>query len=583
MLRYLRLVWPYLARYKRHFVLGAVAIAATNTLAMFAPLVLRRAINRLESGTAIDQLAQDAMLIIALAFGAGVFRFLVRRWVIWASRLIEYDLRGDLFAHVSALDQTFFDRTSTGDIITRASSDVEQVRMMVGPGIMQGTNTLMVGLAAVPLMIHLDWQLALWALAPLPLLAILTNRLGGIAHRRNLAVQDAFSRMSAFVQETLSGIRVLKAHAREDNRSAMFDEENSGYFHLNMRLTRLYGSFMPMMSLISGVAIVLVLYFGGRGVVTGRIDLGTLVAFAAYMGMLIWPMVALGWVVSLFQRGLVSAQRINAVLSTQPRVVDPPPGARKTIPQSGALEFRSLTFSYNGNSNAPVLRDVTFAIEPGETVAIAGPTGSGKSTVAHLLWRRYPVADGAMLLGGTDANRVPVSEWRRLVAMVPQEAFLFSESLASNIALGSDDIPREQVMAYARDAAFDKDVQDFPRGYDTMVGERGITLSGGQKQRAALARALAVDSRVLVLDDAFSAVDAQTEQEILTRLATLFGTRMILMITHRLATLRKLDRVLFFERGRLTDSGAHDALIVAGGPYARWAMRRTLEEELEEM
>jgi len=598
MYKYLSLIKPYVVRYQRYLWWGLVSIAITNALSMVAPLILRRAINRIEHGGDARLLIWDAALIVLLASVAGVFRFLVRRTVIWASREIEYDLRGDLFKHILTLDGGFFDRTPTGDIITRASSDIEQVRMMVGPGVMQGTNTIVVALVAVPLMLHLDVRLALYSLLPLPILAVLTNLLGGVAHRRYLAIQESFSRLSASAQESLAGVRVIKAFATEPDRCRRFRGDNSDYFRANMRLIQMWGAFLPLMSLISGSAIVVVLYIGGRSVIEGRIDLGTLVAFAVYLGMLIWPMIALGWVVSLYQRGVVSLRRLGTILETQPAVADPAPAlAAATLPR-GSLEFRHLSFCYSGNgsgtdenpaaggdsdSGRRTLTDISFVIAPGETVAIAGPTGSGKSTVAHLIWRRYPIPDGSIFLGGIDANRVPVRDWRSRIALVGQEPFLFSDTLRANIAVGAGDLPLERLEAVALQAALAKDVTDFPAGYDTIVGERGITLSGGQKQRVTLARALAADTHVLVLDDAFSAVDVQTEQEITARVGELFGTRIIILITHRLSTLRRVDRILFLDQGRLVDSGAHDQMLARGGAYARWVAKEALKEELERL
>lgn len=369
MYKYLSLIKPYLVRYRRYLWWGLVSIAVTNALSMVAPLVLRRAINRIEHGSDTRLLIWDAALIVLLASVAGVFRFLVRRTVIWASREIEYDLRGDLFKHILRLDGGFFDRTPTGDIITRASSDIEQVRMMVGPGVMQGTNTIVAALVAVPLMLHLDVRLALYALLPLPILAVLTNLLGGVAHRRYLAIQESFSRLSASAQESLAGIRVIKAFAAEPERARRFRDENQDYFRLNMRLIRMWGAFLPLMSLIPGSAIVVVLYVGGRSVIEGRIDLGTLVAFAVYLAMLIWPMIALGWVVSLYQRGVVSLRRLATIFATPPAVSDPIPATAVPMPPHGTLEFRHLSFAYagdgNGGSGRQTLADISFAIAPG--------------------------------------------------------------------------------------------------------------------------------------------------------------------------------------------------------------------------
>lgn len=592
MFQRIRLVGPYLKRYRRYFWWGLFAIITTNALELISPLILRRAINRIEHDQDASLLWWDATLIVLLVLMSGVFRFVVRRTVIWASRKIEYDIRGDLFGHILKLDGSFYDRTPTGDIITRASSDIEQVRMMIGPGIMQGVNTIVVALVAVPLMFHLDWQMALWALTPLPILAVITNVIGGVAHKRLMAIQEMFSTLSASVQESFAGIRVLRAFSRERDRSRRFVRDNQKYFKLNMRLIKMYGSFMPLLTFLSSAAVVLVLYVGGKGVIESRIDLGTLVAFSVYLGMLIWPMIALGWVVSLYQRGIVSIERLNSILNTQSTIIDPAPENAATL-SHGPLEFRHLSFSYGGAKPDIVegegrgrdwaLHDISFSINPGETVAIAGPTGSGKSTVAHLVWRRYPVPDHALFLGGVDANSATRHEWRSKISMVPQESFLFSETLRANINLtgraGSD----ADIQRLADDAALAKDVEDFPRGFDTIVGERGITLSGGQKQRVTLARALAADAEVLILDDAFSAVDAQTEREITERLADHFGSRIIILITHRIATLKRVDRILFLEQGRLVDAGPHDELVSRGGAYARWVEREAIREELEEM
>jgi ATP-binding cassette subfamily B protein len=588
-----RLIRTYLRRYQKYLWWGLVSIAATNVLELLSPLVLKRAINRIENGGDVSLLAWDASLVVLLMLGAGLFRFLVRRTVIWGSRKIEFDMRADLFRHILKLDGGFFDRTPTGDIITRASSDIEQVRMMIGPGVMQGINTLVVTLVAIPLMAHLDWQMTLYALMPLPILALLTNLLGGAAHKRQMAIQESFSALSSSVQESFAGIRVLRAFSREEDRNRHFFRDSLEYVRLNMRLVKMYGAFIPLLTLLSSAAVVIVLYVGGRGVISGRVDLGTLVAFSVYLGMLIWPMIALGWVVSLYQRGLVSLDRLGAILDTAPTVVDPPADHVITV-NKGPLEFRHLSFAYptkpatNGDPESPhgrhwALHEVSFSISPGETVAIAGPTGSGKSTVAHLLWRRYAVPDHTLFMGGVDANSTRTSEWRERIAMVSQEPFLFSDTLGNNINLTGRAVDDAAVEQLAREAALDKDVSDFPKGYQTIIGERGITLSGGQKQRVTLARALGSDADILVLDDAFSAVDAQTEHEITTYLSRRFGSRIIILITHRIATLKRMDRILFLEEGRLVDSGSHDEMIARAGAYARWVEREAIIQELEEM
>jgi ATP-binding cassette subfamily B protein len=596
----LRTLFPYVWRYRREYLIGLGCVLATSAIGLVSPWVLKFAIDDLYAGVTRAKLGGYAALLIVIAAVGGCFRYQMRLIIIGASRCIEYDLRNDFFAHLQRLPVGYFHANRTGDLMSRATNDLSAVRMMIGPAVMYLSSTLLTAIVSLMFMFSLDARLTLIALIPLPLVSIAVKVLGSAIHKGFEQVQAQLSEMSAVVQESLTGVRVVRAYGQEEPEVERFRLSNQDLLDHNRRLIRLQGMFFPSMSLFLGVGALLTLWFGSREVIQGRITIGELVAFNAYLAMLSWPMIAFGWVTNLLQRGKASWERMLAVMGTEPAirdlaaskpVIEPPrvpwqaglksratsEAVMKPAPIRGAIEFRNLTFAYNGR---PVLSHVSLHIHPGQTVAIVGATGSGKSTLVNLIPRLHDPPPGTVLVDGLDVREIPLAVLRASIGFVPQEPFLFSDTLADNIAFGSPGRKDETVGAAAAVARLDKDVEDFPHGYGTMVGERGITLSGGQKQRTALARAVLVDPRILVLDDALSAVDTYTEEEILSRLRHVMRQRTSIVISHRISTVRDADRIFVLDEGRLVEQGTHEELVRLGGIYAELYKKQLLEEEL---
>jgi ATP-binding cassette subfamily B multidrug efflux pump len=582
-----RRLLPYVFRYRRAFVLGLTCVLVTTAIQLLSPWILKHAIDDLNAGVTRQKLALYAALLLSVAIVGSIFRFLMRRILIGASRDIEFDVRNAFFTRLQQMPLAYYQARRTGDLMSRATNDLNAVRMMVGPAVMYSANTLLVFVVALILMSSIDGRLTLMALLPLPLVSISVKYFGSAIHTRFEAIQAQLSDISAVVQEALSGVRVVRAYGQEPHELARFRNANMEYVRRNRGLIRLQGMFFPSMTFFLGLGSLAVLWLGSREVIRGRITLGDFVAFNAYLVMLSWPMIAFGWVTNILQRGMASWKRMLDVLDAVPSIDDSAVTAEgAALDIRGRIDIRDLVFRYT-EAEKPVLDHVSLTIESGQTAAFVGATGSGKSTLISLLARLHDPPPGTVHLDGVDVRQIPLATLRGAVGFVPQEPFLFSDTIAENVAFGVDvpDDPAsvaERVRAASAVARLDKDVEDFPKRYDTLVGERGITLSGGQKQRTALARAVMLDPRILVLDDALSAVDTYTEEEILGRLQGVMRQRTSIIVSHRISTVREADQIFVLDRGRIVERGRHDELVRGGGIYSDLYRKQLLEEELAE-
>ena len=556
----------------------------TDLIALTQPQVLRFAVDDLYRGVTAAKLGRYAVILFAIAVASGLFKFWMRLAVIGISRHLEYDLRNQLFAHLQRLPLRYFQHARTGEIMSRATNDLSAVRMMLGPGLMYLVNTVVVAVVSIGFMLAISPRLTLLSLLPLPLVSFAVMVFGERIHRRFEEIQAHFATLSARVQENLAGVRVVRAFVREAGELEDFRALNREYLAKNLALISTSGFLNPGLAFLSGIAALLALYLGGRQVVAGHITLGQFVAFTAYLGMLNWPMVALGWVVNLFQRGLASYRRILEILdapAAEPAPRSGPPAlARETVNVRGEIEFRHLTFTYPGASR-PALRDVCFTVPAGCTVAIVGRTGAGKSTLLAMLPRVFEPPPETVFLDGRDVRSWALGALRRHIGMAPQDPFLFSATIAENIAYGVEHAELAAIERVTAVAGLDGDVRGFPAGYATRVGERGITLSGGQKQRATIARAVLRDAPLLLLDDCLSSVDTHTEETILRGLRGEMARRTTLIISHRVSTVRDADEILVLDDGAVVERGSHDTLIARGGPYAELVRQQQLEDELE--
>jgi ATP-binding cassette, subfamily B, multidrug efflux pump len=576
----LRPLFPYLKKYRRGYVVGSLCVLLLNGIWVLFPQVIRRAIDDLHLGVTRQKLLTYALLLLAVAVTKGIFQFLTRWIVIGISREIEFDLRNDLFRHLEGLSYSYYQRTRTGDIMARATNDLNAVRMLLGPAIMYSANTIVFTAGALVFMFGISPKLTFYAFLPLPIVSIVIQHFGRQIHERFEKIQAMFSDISARAQENFSGARVIRAYVQEEAEIGGFEKANQEYIARSLKLVRLMGMLWPTLETMLGFAIVLVLWLGGREVLHGRMTVGDFVAFNTYMVQLTWPVIALGWVINIFQRGTASMGRINQILAEKPEITDSDAIVATPEPIRGDIEFRGLNFAYNGT---PVLHDINLRIPAGSSLAVVGPTGSGKTTLVNLIPRIYDAAPESVLIDGRPIRQFPLALLRQNIGFVPQETFLFSETLRENIAFGKEDATEDEVRSAAEAASIAADIEGFPEQYKTMVGERGITLSGGQKQRTAIARAILRNPRILILDDALSSVDTHTEDKILNHLREVMRDRTTIFISHRVSTVRNADQIAVLHGGRIVELGTHDELIAQNGYYTDLYNKQLLEEELAEV
>jgi ATP-binding cassette subfamily B protein len=579
MLHPIRPLFPYLRRYWRAFALGGLAVLAYNALRVILPLIVGHAIDDMKHGVTEALILHHALRLLFVAALSAFFLYLTRQIIIGASREIEFDLRNDLFANLERQSADFYHTHRTGDIMARTTNDLNAVRQLLGPAIMYSANCLVFTAAALPFMIRISPKLTLWAVGPLPLVSLLVQSFGQRIHRRFERIQAMFSDISAKAQENFSGARLIRAFAQEDAEIASFECANQEYIARSLHLVRLMAMLWPSLELMLGLSLMITLLVGGHEVVARRISVGDFAAFNVYMVQLTFPMIAVGWVVNLFQRGTASVLRIDELLQQQPSIADTPGLVPLPPILVGHIEFRNLSFAYKAGGPI-ILRDINLKVPAGSSLAIVGPTGSGKSTLVSLIPRLYDAEPGMVLIDGAPIRDHALDDLRRAIGFVPQETFLFSSTIADNIAFGTPDATPAQVEAAARTAHIADEILEFPHGFSTLVGERGITLSGGQKQRVAIARALVRQPRILILDDALASVDTYTEERILSGLREVMAGRTTIFISHRVSTARNADQIAVLVAGRIAELGTHDQLLSLNGYYTALAEKQQLEEEL---
>jgi ATP-binding cassette subfamily B protein len=622
---HLRGLLPYLARYKGAIAVGLITLAIMGLVGNIVPLATgvitdtlagsQRPFERALHGAADvaplnwlsnlvpyyqphsrRTLAIYCLILVACIALKGIMSFLTRWILIGVSRDIEFDIRSDLLDRLLVMEPEFYVRNRTGELMSRATNDLNSVRMVLGPGIMYSGTTIVTMVLSIAVMVILSKSLTLWVLLPVPIVAVAVWYFGQVIHQLYEKIQASLATLSARVQENLSGVRVIRAYAQETAEIKAFDEPNREYVAKNVLLIRTWSMFMPSLTAMIGTTFLIVLWQGGYRFLHGQISLGALMTFNTYLGFLVWPMIALGWVTNIFQRGAASMGRLNYILTAEPQIDDRNARIPPATPIAGEIEFHNLSFTYpttlnaNGNTNGsgqssaghPVLKNISLKIPAGSTVAIVGPTGSGKTTLAALIARLWEAPDSSLLIDGRTIREWPLETLRRAIGYVPQDTYLFSETVAENIAFGLASHNEEQILNASGIACLDVDIQDFANRYNTMVGERGITLSGGQKQRSAIARAVIRDPRILILDDSLSAVDTHTEEKILSRLRGVMRGRTTILIAHRTSTVQEADKIVVLKDGSIIESGTHDELLARGGYYADLYQKQLLEEELEQ-
>jgi len=612
----------YFVRYKKKLLFGFIFILLSNIGTVYVPLLMKDSIDALQSqgdqvkvlneltdtlqvnsadgsalkdsisliqseisdinNTAGDLLLKYALMIVGASLFAGIFRFMIRQTIIVVSREIEYDLRGDFWKHIQKLPLRYFQNTSTGNIMAHATNDINAVRMFIGPSVMYSIDTSVRLIMVLILMLSLNTSLTIYALLPLPLLSILVYKVGKLIHSKFTKIQEKFAQLTTLAQENFSGIRVIKSYVREESEMKRYAEHSQDYLKKNMNLVRTQALIMPILFLITGLSIIVVIWMGGTKVINGELTLGEITAFIVYLGILIWPMIAFGWVINIIQQAEASMKRLNKIFSEPYEITETEKTNYSIKNINGDIEFRNVSFRYTENSPF-ILKNINLKIRAGSTLAIMGYTGSGKTSLINLIPRLYECTEGEVLIDGINVKEIALDMLRTNIGVVQQESFLFSDTVINNISYGRREVDESLVNQVAAIAQFDKDVQEFPLKYETIVGERGITFSGGQKQRACLARALAIDPKILILDDSFSAVDTSTEEEILKNLKNFMRERTSIIISHRISTVKDADNIIVLAGSKIAEEGTHEELVSKGGIYADLHYKQLLEQELEEI
>lgn len=574
----LRKLWRYFLPYKISLTIGIVCILASVVFNLYIPLIVGQAVDANWSEVTWNRLTIAALKVLAASIASGMFLFLQRRILIGMSRKVEYDLRQDFYEHLVDLPQSFFQEHRIGDLMARATNDLAAVRQLAGPMIMYSLQTLFVVIIVLPLMFVINWRLTLLLFVTMPLVSLTVKFFGQQVHVRFEKIQEFFSQITARAQENFTGVRVVRAYAQEGAEITAFNELNRQYAEKNLSLVRIDALMRPLMQFLIGMGFILILWVGVPMAVRGEMTVGQFTVFNMYLFRLIWPLIALGYVVNLYQRGTASLKRMNSILAVRAAIADTPETKQKPAIK-GEIAFRNLTFSYNPNDE-PVLRDINLTIPAGQTVAFVGRTGSGKSTLVNLIARVVEAPENAVLVDAISVRDYPLAQLRSAIGYVPQETFLFSDTLSENIAFGVEAVERKRIEWAADVAGLLDDIAGFPDGYDTLVGERGLTLSGGQKQRTAIARAILREPRILILDDALSSVDTYTEEKILAQLRGVMRGRTSLIVSHRISTVRDADLICVLDDGRIIEQGTHAELLARGAEYAALYERQLLEEEL---